>query len=102
MEIQGEVEAHHKLLDGMALDMNSARNVLAGTMGKFKEVMAHKGNRNMTYSVGGIVGFFLILYLAFGRSSCAPTAPAPGLPAALAGAGGLTARRCTRAPAPGR
>ena len=62
MDISNEADAHNRLLEQMGVDMDSVRGTLGGAVGKFKEVMAHKGNRNMAYTVGGIVTFFMLIY----------------------------------------
>ena len=59
VEIHDEVEAHHRLLDGMGTDMEATRNSLRGLMGRFKAVLEHKGN----YGVGSIAAAVALLFL---------------------------------------
>ena len=82
INIQSEVEAHHRLLDQMVrrtrrvgapprrsrawrsrqgLDMEHARGAIGGTMDRFKRVLEHKGNRSLLYVVGGVFALFTLV-----------------------------------------
>ena len=88
INIQNEVEAHHRILDQMArrervpralairvlrltplaclaahqgLDMDHTRGSIGGTMDRFKRVLEHKGNRSLLYVVGGVFALFTLV-----------------------------------------
>lgn len=77
MNIQGEVEAHLRLLDQMVrsllagqprltpfqgLDMEHTRGAISGTMDRFKRVLEHKGNRHLAYVIGGVAFLFVLVH----------------------------------------
>ncbi|CAI5490677.1 unnamed protein product, partial [Closterium sp. Naga37s-1] len=46
-DIHGEVQSQNRFLDGMGLEMDSARRMLAGTVDRFTKVFSSKQNRGL-------------------------------------------------------
>ncbi|CAI5973548.1 unnamed protein product [Closterium sp. NIES-65] len=61
-DIHGEVQSQNRFLDGMGLEMDSARRMLAGTVDRFTKVFSSKQNRGLAAVVVSCVTLFFILY----------------------------------------
>ena len=60
VEINEEVESHHRLLDGMADSMEGTRGTLRGVMSRFKAVLEHKGNHGLGTAAAAVALLFLL------------------------------------------
>ena len=63
VEIHEEVEAHHRLLDGMSDSMESTRGSLRGVMARFKAALEHKGNHGLGTAAACVAMLFLLFRL---------------------------------------
>jgi len=61
--IHGETEAHHAVLDRMAMGMGSVGLGLGGTVGKFRKVMDDPQGRRTVYIALGITAALFLLYI---------------------------------------
>lgn len=61
-EIHGEVDSQNKFLEGLGVEMDSARRVLAGTVERFTKVFESKSNRSLATVSVSCVAVVLVLY----------------------------------------
>ncbi len=67
MDIDQEVDAQNKLLDGMSLNMFDTSGMLGGTMQKINAIMARGGSTHMCYLVVFIIFVFLAIWYILKR-----------------------------------
>lgn len=60
-----EAQNHNKILDEMSYEMSNVRSLLNGVANKFKNVIDHKGQRNIFYIIFAGMFMFIALYLYF-------------------------------------
>ncbi len=67
MDIDQEVDAQNKLLDGMSLNMFDTSGMLGGTIQKINSIMTRDGSTSMCYLVVFIIFAFLAIWYILKR-----------------------------------